>query len=109
MPAASVMTSRGFCLVLSSCPSGRRVKSVRLVPSWAGGRWAFGWRTVLPGVETARGWGEAGPSAAVETCGGSLRLGRLEATAQDLEGLLFGVNYFSRSTTITFPGCISRL
>ena len=80
--------SRSLCRwLLASCPSGRRVKSVRLVPSWAGGRWAFGWRTVLPGVETARGWGEAGPSAAVETCGGSLRLGRLEATAQDLEGL----------------------
>ena len=38
---------------------GRRVKSSRLVPGWAAGRWAFGWRTDLPAVDTARWRGEA--------------------------------------------------
>jgi hypothetical protein len=43
------------------CPFGKRVKSVRLVPGWAGGQWAFGWRTDLPMVDTARWRDEAGP------------------------------------------------
>ncbi len=51
-----------------TCPFGRRVKSVRLVPGWAGGQWAFGWRTDLPAVDTARWRGEAGPVGRCETC-----------------------------------------
>jgi hypothetical protein len=46
---------------LQPCPFGKRVKSVRLVPGWAGGQWAFGWRTDLPMVDTARWRDEAGP------------------------------------------------
>src|SRR5262245_60012088 len=45
-----------------TCPFGRREKTVRPMPDWAGGQLAFGRRTVLSGVDTATRWrGEAGP------------------------------------------------
>src|SRR5262249_50071564 len=57
-PDSETRRNRGARAGRTTCPSGRRVKTVPLVRSWAGGRWAFGWRPALPGVETAR-WREA--------------------------------------------------
>src|SRR5512135_2736835 len=52
------------------CPFGRRAKSVRLMPGWAGGPGAFGRRTVRPGGDTDHGRDEARSLVAGETTGG---------------------------------------
>jgi Uma2 family endonuclease len=51
----------GWLIDPKRCSFGRRVKTVRLMPGWAADQWALGRRTVLSGVDTDRGRGEARP------------------------------------------------